>query len=133
MVLTTDRDTVDLMTEGNARSKHNEALLAASGSDADCQPDSGETKIHSMVFWTARLGMTVWFAVSVILGLLGFSYASSIPMVAVGTLLYQGFNGLPRPWMNEATLRIIFYSGVGMSVVYFFFFGFGRLIRWLFV
>ncbi|MEN0088794.1 MAG: hypothetical protein AAF737_10225 [Pseudomonadota bacterium] len=133
MTTTNDSNMLDLMTEGNARSKQDSSALSAAGPEADNRPDSGETTIHSLVFWGARIGMTVWFAVSVALGLAGFSYVSCVPMVAAGTLLYQGFNGLPRPWMNEATLRIVFYSAVGMSIVYFFFFGFGRLVRWLFV
>lgn len=125
------------MTEGNAGRKPADVTLDGVGGDtgpnADCLPDSGATPMKPGVFWSARIGMTVWFAVSVLLGLLGFRYLVSVPMVAVGTLLYQGFNGLPRPWMNEATLRILFYSAVGISVVFFFFFAVGRLVRWLFV
>ena len=95
--------------------------------------DSGETYMSPVIFWGARLGLTVWFCVSVLTGLLGYSYIASVPMVAIGTVLYQGFQGLPRPWSNEATLRILFYSAVGISLVFFCFFAIGRLVRWLFV
>ncbi|MEN0088050.1 MAG: hypothetical protein AAF737_06410 [Pseudomonadota bacterium] len=122
-----------LMTEGHAGRKSESGGVPAHGSAADCLPDSGDTYMDPRVFWFARIGMTIWFVVAVVLGLLGFSYFASVPMVTIGTLLYQGFNGLPRPWMNEATLRILFYSAVGISVVFFFFFAFGRLVRWLFV
>ncbi|MEM1365054.1 MAG: hypothetical protein AAGH82_04800 [Pseudomonadota bacterium] len=121
------------MMDKSAKPGGHFSASAGHGPDADCLPDSGDTYMAPSIFWGARIGMTIWFVVSIFLGVLGFGYVASLPMVVVGAVLYQGFNGLSRPGLNEATFRIASYSAVGILIVFLVFFTIGRLVRWLFV
>ena len=85
-----------------------------------------------MVFWFSRLGMTAWLIAPWVLGATGASFLHWLWLVPAGAFLYQGFNGLERPWLSEATLRILLYSFVGLLIVFSVFFVAGRLAYWIF-
>jgi hypothetical protein len=103
------------------------------GQQTGALPDDGFNEVHPVIFWFCRIALTLWIVVAITFGAVGVAWASFLYMVPIAAILYQGFNGFPRPFELEANARIFFYSLVGLFIVYFPFFLIGRLFYWIVV
>lgn len=100
-------------------------------SDGNQSVPEFEVEISPLVYWGSRILLTIWVVASFLLGAFGVNWPVGWGMIVLGTILYQGFNGIPQPFEFEATLRIMFYSLVGIFLVFYAFFILGRCIYWI--